>query len=79
MWWEFFLKSKTDGFAYYAYSRETHEADGMIRIRIESGEAYVVRACKNDGESEFAKETAQCKAYVLFKENFPERRLIACG
>lgn len=68
----------TDEFV-YAYSRESREFDGEIRISKKTGEARMNRPSGVDADSPFSQKAACSKAYRLKSENFPETMNICCG
>ena len=63
----------------YAYSRESREFDGEIRISKKTGEARMTRPSAVDAVSPFSQKAACLKACRLKLENFPEVMNVCCG
>ena len=63
----------------YAYSRESREFDGKIRINKNTGEAWMSQPSAADANSPFSQKAACAKAFRLKVNGFPDDLNVCCG
>ena len=79
MWWLFEKRSESGQYVEYAYSRESRNLDGRVRVFRTGERAEMLQACGVDVEDEASQAWAVTKALRLAREGFPDRRMVAVG
>ena len=79
MWWWFEKLEESDERVFYAYSRESRQADGRIEVNKKTQDIKLLLPCESDRGSSFCQSRACDKVYRLIDKHYPDKCQIACG
>lgn len=79
MWWYYEKRFENDEYIDYAYSRESRDLDGLIRLDKKAKVSYVVTPCGKDKDHESYADASLEFVYILVEEGFPKTRFVATG